>query len=901
MPAQDGTRPGGRRRLLCPQVIQTSNMDCGPAAVKALLEGFGIRAAYGRLREACQTEVDGTAIGALEALIRQLGLEVEQVMVPLDHVLLQRHNLPSVAVILAAANQTHYVVAWRTHGGMVQVMDPANGRRFMPAGAFERALYRHQHPVDAAAWREWAASEDFTDPLAKRLERLGASARTLIDEALADPGWRSLAALDATTRFLDVLVTGGAVPRDRGIDDLVRSFVERVVAEISNAGGEDLAVPERYWCVWPEASAREDTEQAPRLLLRGAVLLRVTGRREPSQAEEPGPVDPSMLQAIHQGDDSPWRLLLNLVKRRGRRLMAAVTLGTAAAATLVAVEALLLLGLIRSADQLQGLGQLPAAIALVVVFVAGVTALELAVATGARHLGRDLEVRVRTAFLRKIPRLGDRFFESRLRSDMAERAHNVTSLRQLPAHLAEMAGSAGGLMATTVAVAIFFPDVAWLAALLAVTSVMIPFAAQPALQEQAVTLRTCAGSLSSYYLDALRGLTAIRAHRAEPALRREHLTILGLWFGSALSFNRRAVLVDALQATAGLTLAAAMVLVHTDHHGLGGGVLLLTYWALALPQLGAAFAFDAQQLPDFRSIAARFAEPIQAPEDDFTDSRATPGSTGQAVAIGFEGVSVVAGGHTLLHGVEANIKAGERVAILGPSGAGKSTLLALLLGWHRAAAGRVLIDGIQLDAKVLADLRERTAWVDPAVTLWNRSLLANVRYGDSHGGESIDAICHTAELREVISGLPSALATVLGEDGSRLAGGEGQRVRLARALARRNAGLVVLDEPFRGLERERRHALLEQTFEWWREATLLCATHDVRTADLFDRVALIRAGELVEFGTPQALRARPTSQYSRLLESENRQRQLWSSHRWRHLRMHEGILTPAGEIGAPRE
>ena len=77
-----------RRRYLVPEVVQTSAMDCGPATLKCLLEGFGISASYGRLREACQTNVDGTSIDTLEEVAVQLGLEAEQVVVPLDHVLL---------------------------------------------------------------------------------------------------------------------------------------------------------------------------------------------------------------------------------------------------------------------------------------------------------------------------------------------------------------------------------------------------------------------------------------------------------------------------------------------------------------------------------------------------------------------------------------------------------------------------------------------------------------------------------------------------------------------------------------------------------------------------------------------------------------------------------------------
>ncbi|WP_425289675.1 cysteine peptidase family C39 domain-containing protein, partial [Shewanella algae] len=72
-------------RLLVPECIQTSAMDCGPASLKSLLEGHGIHASYGRLREACQTGVDGTSIDAIEDAAIQLGLDAAQVMLPSDH------------------------------------------------------------------------------------------------------------------------------------------------------------------------------------------------------------------------------------------------------------------------------------------------------------------------------------------------------------------------------------------------------------------------------------------------------------------------------------------------------------------------------------------------------------------------------------------------------------------------------------------------------------------------------------------------------------------------------------------------------------------------------------------------------------------------------------------------
>ena len=78
-----------RRRFFVPEVIQTSAMDCGPAALKALFGGFGAYLSYGRLREACQTDVDGTSIDTLEDVARMLGMEAAQLVLPADLVLLE--------------------------------------------------------------------------------------------------------------------------------------------------------------------------------------------------------------------------------------------------------------------------------------------------------------------------------------------------------------------------------------------------------------------------------------------------------------------------------------------------------------------------------------------------------------------------------------------------------------------------------------------------------------------------------------------------------------------------------------------------------------------------------------------------------------------------------------------
>ena len=211
---------GGRRRWLAPEVVQTSSMDCGPAALKCLVEGFGIPVSYGRLREACQTDVDGTSIDTIEAVAGQLGLDAEQVMIPFDHVLLDAaHALPAIVVVRHADTATHFVVVWRRHGRWLQVMDPAIGRRWVREERFREELYRHELGVEAPQWRAWAASAEFQDALRLRMTALGMSARAAqkaIDEALAEPGWFPIGTLDASVRLVrSLLQADGVTAGDR--------------------------------------------------------------------------------------------------------------------------------------------------------------------------------------------------------------------------------------------------------------------------------------------------------------------------------------------------------------------------------------------------------------------------------------------------------------------------------------------------------------------------------------------------------------------------------------------------------------------------------------------------------------------------------------------------------------
>jgi len=339
---------------------------------------------------------------------------------------------------------------------------------------------------------------------------------------------------------------------------------------------------------------------------------------------------------------------------------------------------------------------------------------------------------------------------------------------------------------------------------------------------------------------------------------------------------------------------------------------LLVYWVLKLPILGEQLVSTLLQYPTQRSVAVRLFDVIESTKKTESSDNQTiqPQKTESksvklinsdkkplAVSIGMKAVDLVVAGHSILHDVHLKIQAGEHIAIVGPSGAGKSSLISILLGFHDYKADSVLINNRALTDEHLIELRSKTAWVDPAVQLWNRSLLDNLRYSQSPGSYAdLGVVLEQADLIEVVSQLPEGLQASLGEGGARLSGGEGQRVRLARALWQRNIGLALLDEPFRGLDKSKRRAYLTSTRKHWQDATLLCVTHDIEETKSFDRVLVIQDGCIVEDNTPQQLLEQKNSKYSELLNLELKlQRECWSQDNlWRRLTLANGKIVDTG-------
>lgn len=357
--------------------------------------------------------------------------------------------------------------------------------------------------------------------------------------------------------------------------------------------------------------------------------------------------------------------------------------------------------------------------------------------------------------------------------------------------------------------------------------------------------------LGGHLLDAIQGLAdlhllgaaqrqiAVVAAMAE-GYRRATMAVLRIAFLSAL----------VLEFFATISIAVTAVLV--GFRLMWGEIDFRTGFFLLLlaPELYAPLRrLGADRHAKMEAVAA--AEKIVAVLDRaaLAPTGGAPLTPGRAVEIRFEAVSASYGdGRDALTDVSFVIAPGEHVALVGPSGAGKSTVLALLLGFLRPSAGRILIDGTPLDALDLADWRRAIAHVPQRPHLFDGSIADNVALGRPDVTEAeIRAALVAARVDDVVERLPDGVASRLGDRILGISGGEAQRLMLARAFLR-PAPLVVFDEPTAHLDATTEADILAALAAFAQGRTALIVAHRPATIRAADRILVLDDGRVVETG-----------------------------------------------------
>ena len=218
----------------------------------------------------------------------------------------------------------------------------------------------------------------------------------------------------------------------------------------------------------------------------------------------------------------------------------------------------------------------------------------------------------------------------------------------------------------------------------------------------------------------------------------------------------------------------------------------------------------------------------------------------------------------VLKGVSFTAKEGEVTALVGPSGSGKSTCARLAARLWDASAGTIEVGGVDIATVDPEVLLTDYSMVFQDVTLFDDSVMANIRLGKRGASdEEVLAAAAAANCDEFVGKLPQGYGTPIGENGARLSGGERQRISIARALLK-GAPIVLLDEATASLDVENETEVQEALSRLLQNKTVLVIAHRMRTVEAADKIVVLSDGKVVEEGAPASLLAKEGSVFARM-------------------------------------
>jgi ATP-binding cassette, subfamily B, bacterial len=222
-------------------------------------------------------------------------------------------------------------------------------------------------------------------------------------------------------------------------------------------------------------------------------------------------------------------------------------------------------------------------------------------------------------------------------------------------------------------------------------------------------------------------------------------------------------------------------------------------------------------------------------------------------AIAFNGISFrYPGGPKVFDKFSLRLEPGQRVGLVGQSGGGKSSLFVLLQRFYDVQQGNITIDGQDIARVTQQSLRQAISVVPQDISLFQRSILENIRYGRPNATDDEVLRAAIAARCDFVESLPEGLATMVGDRGVKLSGGQRQRIVIARAFLK-DAPILLLDEATAALDTESEEAIREALGRLMRGRTVIAIAHRLATLRHFDRVVMLKAGKIIEDGPPDGL------------------------------------------------
>lgn len=480
-----------------------------------------------------------------------------------------------------------------------------------------------------------------------------------------------------------------------------------------------------------------------------------------------------------------------------------------------------------------------------------------------------VDVAVMGGFLRHVLSLPYAALRRRTSGDLLLRMTSNTVIREILG-TQTMSMLLDSMTALTIGAVLLIvsPSFAAVALLVALAHTAVAVALMRPMRDRIRDELTSAAASEAYLVEALRGVSTLKANGAEEAALERWENV----FARALQDSTRRSLLGGVTGTATATAALfgpvlalwlGAWLVLDGHLGLGSMLALVSLTGLFLLPI-ARLLGAVQQLQMVAGQARRVMELLLEPQERDATLPDHPGGPGRLRLVG-AGVRYDRYAPWVLRGIDLTIEPGQKVAVVGPTGSGKSTLLNLITGLQAPTEGQVVLDGTDLAAVSLTSVRRRFGVVLQEAALFEGSIRSNVALDDPEMPlDEVQRAVELAALSDEVEGWPMGLETFVGENGAALSGGQRQRVALSRAIARRPTCLI-LDEATSHLDAVTERAVQDTLRQL--DCTVVMVAHRLSTVRDADLIVVLEQGQVVETGTHDEL-VTAGGTYTRLVEHQ---------------------------------
>ncbi len=484
---------------------------------------------------------------------------------------------------------------------------------------------------------------------------------------------------------------------------------------------------------------------------------------------------------------------------------------------------------------------------------------------------RHLEYDLRSDLFAHVQRLDLGFLGQRKTGDlMAHFTNDLNALRDVAGPGLMYAATMTTALLTSIALMIVISPFLTLVAFAPYPLVsVITFFFSRSMHTRSRRVQDLFGNISSRVQEDLAGVRIIRAYDQAENCARNFRRLNTSYLVANMSLARlRGSFFAAMGTLAGAGLAIALLVggreVMRGHLSLGALVAFSAYLAeLIWPVIAIGFVIG--MLQRGASAAARIDEVMRvAPAVVSGPVRGRP-----APRVRFENVSFHYPGVTreALRGVSFALEPGQTLGIVGRTGSGKSTVLKLVLRFYDVSAGRILIDGVDIRERDLAQLRGIIGYAPQDSFLFSRTIAANVAYGTPEAPrERIVEAAERVRFRDEIEKFPSGFDALVGERGVTLSGGQRQRTSLARALLL-EPDLLLLDDTLSSVDAVIEEQILSQLRAYIIARTAIIVSHRISAVQHADTILVLEDGRVTDAGDHHALLQRG-GLYARLHERQ---------------------------------